>query len=157
MNSNMDFMNQMNNMYQYVQIPLKMNGSETTGDLFVYTNKKNLANKDGNVSALLHLDMANLGPVDVYASITPGNNVFTKFYLADDATIDFINDNIHILTERLEKRGYNMKSELVNKSEDNVSREDGLEAASINGIGKTGQVSSEAARLIKKYSFDMRA
>ena len=157
MNSNMDFMNQMNHMYQYVQIPLKMNGSEATGDLFVYTNKKNLANNDGNVSALLHLDMANLGPVDVYASITPGNNVFTKFYLADDATIDFINDNIHILTERLEKRGYNMKSELVNKSDDNVSREDGLEAASINGIGKTGQVSSEAARLIKKYSFDMRA
>lgn len=113
MNQNLDFMQQMNQAMQYIQLPLQMSGSEATGDLYVYTNKRKLAENDGNVSAMLHLDMANLGPVDVYASITPGNNVYTKFYLANDEMIDFIEDNIHILNERLEKRGYNMKTEMV--------------------------------------------
>lgn len=116
MNQNMDFMNQMNQTFQYIQLPLKMNGTETTGDLFVYTDKKSLANKEGNVSALLHLDMANLGPLDVYASINSEKNVSTKFYLQDESMIDFIADNIHILNERLEKRGYHMKSEVVHRS-----------------------------------------
>ena len=39
------------------------------GELYVYTNKKNLADNDGNVSAFLHLDMDHLGPVDVYVAM----------------------------------------------------------------------------------------
>lgn len=148
MNQNLDFMEQMNQVMQYVQLPLKMSGSEATGDLYVYTNKKNLAKNDGNVSALLHLDMQNLGPLDVYASITPGNNVYTKFYLQDDATIDFIQDNIHILNERLEKRGYSMKSEITqsgNKAQSEVS--------SVPVSPATSNL-PDGAKLIKKYSFD---
>lgn len=117
MNQNLDFMNQMNQTYQYVQIPLKMNGTDTTGDLFVYTDKKSLANKEGDVSALLHLDMANLGPLDVYASIDSEKHVATKFYLQDEDTLSFIADNIHILNERLEQKGYFMKSEVVQRKD----------------------------------------
>ena len=51
--------------------------------------------------------MENLGPVDVYVKMTD-NKVNTNFYVADDSVIDLINDNIHILNERLEKRGYSM-------------------------------------------------
>lgn len=149
MNNNLDFMNQMNNVYQYIQLPLKLNGSEATGDLYVYTNKKNLANKDGTVSALLHLDMANLGPVDVFASITQGNNVSTKFYLKDDETIDFISQNIHILNDRLKKRGYNMKSEMVLS---------GDESSNSENIATGALAANDArAKAIMKYSFDMRA
>lgn len=151
MNNNLDFMNQMNNVYQYIQLPLKLAGGETTGDLYVYTNKKNMASSDGSVSALLHLDMANLGPMDVYASITPGNNVHTKFYLQDDATIDFIEANIHILNERLEMKGYNMTSDITTK--DNMKANEAF-------VPSSGAVSSEGgamAKAIMKYSFDMRA
>lgn len=152
MNQNMDFMHQMNNVYQYVQLPLKMNGSDATGDLYVFTDKKSLANSDGNVSALLHLDMSNLGPVDVYASITPGNNVFTKFYLKDDEMIDFISNNIHILNERLENRGYSTKAEMVIKGSDKNEdvAYDVLHAGTVGGqVGNTS--------LVSKLSFDMRA
>lgn len=141
MNNNLDFMNQMNNVYQYIQLPLKMAGSEATGDLFVYTDKKSLARKDGNVSALLHLDMDHLGPLDVYASITPGNNVFTKFTLADDSVLDFIEANMHILNERLENRGYSLKTEMVTKDNNTSS-------GNTDDVPKTN---------IMKYSFDMRA
>lgn len=146
MNQNLDFMQQMNQAMQYIQLPLQMSGSEATGDLYVYTNKRKLAENDGNVSAMLHLDMANLGPVDVYASITPGNNVYTKFYLANDEMIDFIEDNIHILNERLEKRGYNMKTEMV-LAEDSKKRDTFPEL-------KTVPANTDDGRLIAKYSFN---
>ena len=49
--NNVDFMNQLNHMFTYIQLPLKLAGNNAHGDLYVYTNKKNLAAKDGSVSA----------------------------------------------------------------------------------------------------------
>lgn len=118
MNQSMDFMHQMNQTYQYVQLPLKMNGTSTTGDLLVYTNKRNLVDKEGDISALLHLDMANLGMVDVYAAISTNQQVTTKFYLQDDAVLDFIASHIGELDERLEEKGYHTHSEVLKKNEE---------------------------------------
>jgi hypothetical protein len=105
--NNLDFMNQLNQMFQYVQLPLQMAGQNVHGDLYVYRNKNRKLSEDGSVSAALHLDMENLGPVDVYVKMKD-TKVSTNFYVADDSVIDLINDNIHILNERLEKRGYSM-------------------------------------------------
>ena len=144
MNQNLDFMEQMNQMMQYIQLPLKMNGSEATGDLFVYTNKKSLAENNGTVSALLHLDMKNLGPLDVYASINTGSNkVTTRFQLADDSLIDFIQSHMHILNERLEKRGYAITSEVGS-----------LEGADKRPDVPGMPVSSSEGTLIKKTGFE---
>ena len=109
-------MNQMNHLYTYVQLPLKMAGGQTTGDLYVYTNKRSLAERDGNVSALLHLDMENLGPVDVYIAMQQ-ERVSTRFTVQDDDMLDFLNDNMHILNERLEKKGYSMHCEMSVREE----------------------------------------
>ena len=146
MNQNMNFMNQMNQMYQYIQLPLKMNGGEATGDLFVYTDKKSLAQKDGNVSAMLHLDMQNLGMVDVYASMTAAKNVFTRFYLESDEMLDFIEENIHILNERLTGRGYQLTTEMAKHEE----KKDPIAQAAVK---KDGVV----PKAIAQYSFDIRA
>lgn len=116
-NSNLEFMNQLNQTFNYVQIPLKMSGQDATGELYVYSNKKSLAQSDGNVSALLHLDMDHLGPVDVHVSLSNQSNVRTKFFLKDDAALDLISENIGILNERLEKRGYSMNTEFINRSD----------------------------------------
>ncbi len=144
MNQNLNFMNQMNQMAAYIQLPLKMSGQDTTGDLYVYTNKKNLAAKDGNVSAMLHLDMAHLGMVDVYATMSEGKKVSTKFYLANEKMLDFIGQNIHILNERLEKRGYQVSSEMA------------LQENLTQGSRKE-PVQSIPQKVISKQSFDMRA
>ena len=66
MQNNIDFMNQVNQMFNYIQLPLKMSGGNAHGDLYVYTNRKSAVREDGSVSALLHLDMEYLGPLDVY-------------------------------------------------------------------------------------------
>lgn len=111
LSNNLDFMNQINQMFQYVQLPLQMTGQNVHGDLYVYKNRNRKMSEDGSVSAILHLDMENLGPVDVYVKMIE-TKVTTNFYVADDNVIDLINDNIHILNDRLEKRGYTMTAKM---------------------------------------------
>ncbi|MBR1931862.1 MAG: flagellar hook-length control protein FliK [Lachnospiraceae bacterium] len=106
MSQNLDFMQQINQMYAYVQLPLRLQQGNAHGDLYVYTNKKNLAMKDGNISALLHLDMEHLGPVDVYVAMQAGEKVNTRFYVQDDEMLDFLEAHMELLTQRLQKRGY---------------------------------------------------
>ncbi len=141
--NNIDFMNQMNQAFTYVQLPLKMQGKEAHGELFVYTNKKNLAKKDGTVSALLHLDMEHLGSVDVHVALTD-QKVATKFYLKDDSALDLISDHIDMLNERLNKRGYSMSAQFLNKPEDTNVMDEILEQ-------------NKNISVLSGYSFDARA
>lgn len=104
--ANVNFMNQVNQMYQYVQLPLKFTESHANGELYVYGNGKKLSLEDGNVSALLHLDMEHLGTVDIHVEMNPQKQVKTNFYFDDEAMLDFIYEHIDMLNERLEKRGY---------------------------------------------------
>ena len=110
--NNLNFMDQLNHMFQYVQLPLQMAGQNVHGDLYVYRNKHKKMTEDGSVSAVLHLDMEHLGPLDVYVKMKD-SKVSTNFYVADESILDLINDNIHILNERLEKRGYTMSVKMM--------------------------------------------
>ncbi|MBO4911755.1 MAG: flagellar hook-length control protein FliK [Butyrivibrio sp.] len=112
MQNNLDFMNQLNQIFQYVQLPLQMSRQDAHGDLYVYRNKNKRVSEDGSVSAVLHLDMENLGPVDVFVKMKE-NKVSTNFFVMDESILDLINDNIHILNERLEKRGYMMQVKMM--------------------------------------------
>lgn len=138
LNQNLDFMNALNQNFTYVQIPLKMYNGNTNGELFVYTNKKSLAQKDGNVSALLHLDMEYLGSVDVHVSLSNGQKVATKFYLEKEESLDLIAEHIDLLNERLAKRGYTMNAEFINREgETNVLGEILDESRNISVLSET--------------------
>lgn len=145
MNQNLDFLQQINHAYTYVQLPLRLQQGDTHGDLYVYTNKRNLAAKDGQISALLHLDMEHLGPVDVYVAMQ-ADRVNTRFYVRDDEMLDFLEEHMDLLTERLQKRGYNCEFAMQVRSE-------GSEPES----GIKGLVSEEHAQPIARYAFDVRA
>lgn len=146
LSQNVDFMNQMNQMYTYVQIPLKMHNGHTNGELYVYTNKRSLANRDGAVSALLHLDMENLGPVDVYVAMQQGR-VNTRFTVKDDEMLDFLQAHMHILNERLEKKGYSMNVEM------SVREEGSAEETPIERM----MHADKKAVVSSQYAFDVRA
>ena len=103
---NVEFINQMNQMFQYVQLPLKLSGSQAQGELYVYTNKRNLAKKDGMLTAILHLDMEYLGNVDVNITLdTNTEQVTTRFYMEEE-TVTLLEEHMEELTERLMKKGY---------------------------------------------------
>lgn len=145
LSNNIDFLHQFNQMYTYVQLPLKLQQGQAHGDLYVYTNKNNLAAKDGQISALLHLDMEHLGPVDVYVAMNE-SKVNTKFYVQDDDMLNFLEGHMDLLTARLNKRGYDcsLDMQVRNKEEDINS---GIRPL----LDKQGSVP------LVQYAFDMRA
>ena len=145
LSQNVDFLQQINQTYAYIQLPLHLRqGEHKTGELFVYTNKKNLAKRDGQVSALLHLDMEHLGPLDVYVAMQDVK-VSTKFYVQNDAVLDYLESNMDVLTQRLKKRGYDCNCETTLRTE----------------LQQTAQamaplVKTERSVPIARYAFDVR-
>ena len=140
---NVDFMNQLNQMYTYVQLPLKFRGENAHGDLYVYTNKKNLARKDGNVSAFLHLDMEYLGMVDVYVAMEKGK-ISTRFQLEDEKSLELLEKNMDTLTRRLTEKGYRTDVKLTLKEVGGNVMEEILRA-------------DKNISMISELSFDVRA
>lgn len=146
LNQNVQFLHQMNQMYAYIQLPLKLSENNAHGELYVYSNKKHLAGDDGEVTALLHLDMEHLGPVDVYVRMKE-SNVSTNFYIADDEMLDFLYEHMDMLTARLEKRGYHMSYQLTVKGE--------AKEGENTVFGELLQENSNRPALVN-YSFDVR-
>ncbi len=144
LSQNIDFLQQVNQTYTYIQLPLRLQQGKAHGDLYVYTNKKNLAMKDGQISALLHLDMEHLGPVDVYVAMA-NEKVNTRFMVQDDSILDFLSEHMDILTERLNKRGYQCSVEM--KLRDEQDKEQG-------GICRL--LEKEQSVPLSEYSFDVR-
>lgn len=148
LSENIDFMNQLNQMYTYVQLPLKMQNGEKNGELYVFTNKRSLAEKDGEVSALLHLTMEHLGPLDVYVKMNQGK-VSTEFTVEKEETLLFLEKNMSILTDRLQKRGYDISCKMKVKDE---TGEPENPVERLLTEKQNGTVSAHA-----QYAFDVRA
>lgn len=146
MSQNLDFLQQLNQMYAYVQLPLKLQQREAHGDLYVYTNKKKLASPEAGVSALLHLDMEYLGSLDVYV-VMKNAKVNTKFYLQDDEMIGFMAAHMDILTDRLKKRGYDCSFAMVRRDEH-------AEEATKGGLEPL--LRQEKGIMLSHYAFDVR-
>ncbi len=145
---NIEFMHQINQAYTYVQIPLKMANQNAHSDLYVYTNKRNLGKKEGELSAFLHLELENLGSTDVSIKMLD-KNVSTKFYLSDDAAYDLIEANLPKLQARLEKLGYNCRVTVENREEKVDFVEDFLQ--------KSQPATAKGRGMVHRYSFDVRA
>lgn len=142
--SNIEFMNQINQVYTYVQLPLKLSGQNASGDLYVYTNKKKLNDPEAELTAFLHLDLENLGSTDVSIRMKD-KNVKTNFYIADDASYDLIEKHLPVLEKRLAQKGYRC-SITMSKEEKKVEFvEDFL------------QRDMPQAGTLHRYSFDVRA
>lgn len=142
--SNIEFMNQVNQAYTYVQIPLKMSGQNASGQLYVYTNKKALAEGDKELTAFLHLDMDHLGSTDVSVKML-NHKVNTKFYLENDGAYELLMANIPILEEKLAKKGYQCSVIVEN------------EAKHVNFVEDFLKKDQPSAGQLHRYSFDMRA
>lgn len=146
---NINFMNSANEMYNFVQIPLKMYNQNTDSMLYVKQNKKSSYEAGEEITAFLHFDMEYLGSTDVFISLKEAN-VGCKWTLASEDSMKLIEDNLDLLTERLAKKGFNVTSE-VNCGEPKAS----------NGFELFGVASAEANDksdgLVHRYSFDMRA
>ncbi len=143
---NIEFMNQMNQIYNYVQLPLKMSGQNANGELYVYSNRKRFTDPDAEVTAFLHLDMEHLGSTDVSVRMQ-NRQVKTNFYLEDDASYDLLEKHLPILEKRLKNKGYNCQITVTNEKKNVNFTENFLKKGQTQASGKT----------LHRYSFDVRA
>ena len=141
---NIEFMNQINEAYTYVQVPLKMNEKNASGQLYVYTNKKSMSDPDKELSAFLHLDLENLGGTDVSIKMLH-RRVTTNFYLDSDESYALVKQFLPVLEKRLLDKGYNCEFNVKSDSKQ-INFVDGFLK---KDLPPTGQV--------HRYSFDMRA
>ena len=86
--------------------------------------------------------------MDVYVAMQQ-QKVNTHFYMQDDDTLSFIEKNIHILDERLAKKGYQMNTQTTVKSKE--------ERESVTDTFFKEQEGSVSTKQVSKLSFDVRA
>ncbi|MGN0435469.1 MAG: flagellar hook-length control protein FliK [Wujia sp.] len=145
-NERMDFIQSLNEMYAYAQIPVKLNSNELNSELFVYMNKKGIKSTKEDVSALLHLDMNYLGPTDVHVSLR-GNIVSTRFYVEDEISAKILDEHMALLEKAVNENGFQLNNEVI-------TREPTLSKAP-NAV-VSNMMDNELEKSVKRYSFDVR-
>lgn len=141
---NLEFMNEMNHIYTFVQIPMKMTNQNASAQLYVYTNKKDLEDPEKDLTAFLHLDLDHLGATDVSVRMHK-KEVDTKFYMESDESYELVKAYIPELEKKLAKKGYDCKFYVENEGK----RVDFVEDFLKKDAPSAGQ--------LHRYSFDMRA
>ncbi len=144
LSSTLKFMDSVNDVFPYVQLPVKLKEENARGDLYVYEKKRAFKSGD-TVSALLHLSLDNLGDTDILIKLT-GQNAAVTVSAASDEAKDVFASEIPALTEALQKKGYSLNCE-INVSENKEE----------NAPLLTQFLEAHSPSLVNRYSFDMRA
>lgn len=142
MQDNLRFMNTLNQLFPYVQLPLRLTEQLTHGELYVYTKKKDLSDRTREVSILLHLDMDFLGPTDVHLTLLQ-QNVAAKFYLTEETAQALVTEELPLLTAALLKKGYTLNAQVMQREK---------EPDIVNDFMEGGEAVS-----MKRFRFDIRA
>lgn len=143
MTDNLTFIKTLNETFQYVQLPLKLQEENAHGDLYVMTKKEALKKNPNNLKVLLHLCMDSLGTLDIH--ITKENTtVTTQFFVDSQKTSQLLQRNIEILADAIQLQGYSFHSDFSLR---------GKEADLISDFTKSEVPVGD----IKRYNFDLRA
>lgn len=120
---NLNFMNDLNHMSSYVQIPVKFSGQESEGELYVY-NKNVKKTVEEGISAFLHFDLENLGATDIRIHLK-NKGLRLGFEINDEISVRLVDEHIGELADRLTKKGYsvNYNVEMKQKEEHNTLKE----------------------------------
>ena len=143
MNDNLNFMKTLNETFQYVQLPLKLQNQNTHGDLYVMTRKESLKKDPKDLKVLLHLDMDHLGTLDIQIA-RENTAVSLNFYVSTEETRHLLNRNMELLNDAINQQGYACTSELSMKEKDVDIVNDFI--AQETPVGD-----------MKRYNFDLRA
>lgn len=142
---------QINNFMSFVELPVKFMDQTAHGNLYVYTKKEELRRHPDKVSVLLHLDMDNLGPLDIHIE-KKNNSISSTFYCTDEQNAALFRQNISLLEDALNEKGYLFSASITNKSKTTDVVKDFIEnKPSVNT--DNGNKKSPVSR----YKFDIRA
>lgn len=102
------FMEQINNFTAYVQLPLNINGAETTAELYVFNDNREKKNIDPqNATMFFSLGTANIGRVEVFAKVI-GKDVQCDFGLEAQDGAALFRGHMEALAALLDAGGYRL-------------------------------------------------
>lgn len=145
LSNNLDFLNQMNQFVTAAQIPLKAIGEKGEGELYVYRRRGGKGGGDDTLKAFLHLDMEHLGRLDIYVTLS-GRKVSTNFKVEDVSVLDFLEENMKLLTERLKDEGYDVSTTVAD-----IGSEGGF------NFVKEALLPELPVNEVKRFRFDVKA
>lgn len=106
--SNINFINQLNNYSSYVQLPLSMFSQNTTGELYMLKRGSKAKKLDpSNLTVLISLDGNHIGRIDTLLSIDK-KNISTNFRLENSEVFQILKDNHKTLYNSLLEKGYRL-------------------------------------------------
>lgn len=141
--NNLEFMNQLSKFDSFVQIPIKMNEYLSQAELYVFRNNKKFKKTTDSVSALIALDLNNIGNIEVFV-LKNDKDIFLQFKLEKESYINIIKEHIDELINSLIHKGYNIKSLNFKKLEESFNF--------LKPLEKDDSFNEEP----KRFSFDMR-
>lgn len=138
---NLQFMRELNELFFYLQLPMRLTNQDVHGDLYVFT-RKNKAYNTEQINVLLHLDMTNLGRVDIH--MTMKNRLVNAIFYLEETSEQLMSRHLHELTDILQKKGYQFQVSTKVSSNKPDFITDILQGDTLD-------------RTVSRYSFDIRA
>jgi hypothetical protein len=105
MQDNLEFLKNLNEVFTCLQLPVRFKEQDIHSDLYVFTKKDALKGRKESLNVLLHLDMPNLGPLNVHLHLDH-NQVTAGFFPEESSAGRLISRYLPDLTEALQKKGY---------------------------------------------------
>lgn len=105
---NLQFMKDLNELFLYLQLPMRLTKQDVHGDLYVFTRKNQKHSDTDKLNVLLHLDMENLGSTDIHLSMK-NRQVNAIFYL-EQSSEPIVATHLNELTNALSDKGYQFQA-----------------------------------------------
>ncbi|GHV40912.1 hypothetical protein FACS189490_06830 [Clostridia bacterium] len=150
----LDFSSKVGQTKEYFQLPFVFAGMEHTAEIHIFKKNKQAAKDTAErlACALIAVDFAYLGRIEVFAAEVPGirgkNALTLKFSAQNDAVVSLLSKNVRTLTAVLAAKGY-----AVTKTSFSKLTEPSDVSTSLSDI--TGE-DEEMPVTPQKYSFDVR-
>lgn len=143
--NNLDFMKTLNEIYPYIQLPVRLKDQNIHSELYVFTKKKGKLSDQEIVRLLLHLDMDHIGPLDIHLEMSK-KNLKAHFFVESEAVQNLFETTIDELDMALREKGYRLYSEFHQQEK---------QSNPIDEMVLQEQVSE--GMTMKRFTFDVRA
>jgi len=108
LDSNVNFINQLNNFSSYVQLPLSIFNKNTTGELYMLKRGPRSKKLDpSNMTVLISLDSNNIGRIDTLLSIDK-RNISTNFRVENSDIFPILKEHHKELYNSLIEKGFRL-------------------------------------------------
>lgn len=106
---NLQFMKALNQLFSYIQLPVRFQDREVHGEFYVFNKKNALQGKKDIVSVLLHLNMMELGAMNIHMKLQQ-NRIQATFAVEKPEAGSIIDEHLPELVAALSRKGYQLQA-----------------------------------------------